>query len=59
MERRCNRTPKMPVSGTRQGEKGEQAKLKNTTGIRKKGIPELTISKLRLEIKGNHVTGLL
>ena len=49
----------MPVSGTRQGEKGELAKLKNNTGTRKKGINELTISKLRLEIKGNCVTGLL
>lgn len=49
----------MPVSGTRQGEKRELAKLKNNTGTRKEGINELTNSKLRLEVKGNCATGLL
>lgn len=46
---------KMPAHGSR---KGEQAKAKNNTGTRKKARNELTISELRVEIKGNGVTGL-
>jgi len=50
---------KAPGSGSRRGEKGERAKLKNNTGTRKQGINELTTPQLGLEIKSNCVTGLL
>lgn len=49
----------MPVSGGSQGEKGELVELENNIGTPKKGINELSISKFRLEIKSNHITGLL
>lgn len=59
MERGCNCTPKISVSGGSQGENGKIVEVKNTTGKMRKGLTEWTISKFRLEIKSNHVTGLI
>lgn len=58
MERGYSCTPKMPLSRGRQGEKGKGVEVNNSTGTTKRGITEWTISKFRLEIKSNHVTGL-
>lgn len=59
MERGCNCTPKIAVSGGSHGGNGKIVQVKNTTGTTKKSVTEWTISKFRLEIKSNHVTGLI